>query len=323
VRQVLAIVTPLYEIALLVLLLATGLSARMRDAARRWSRNRYGRVVVYLGLFTVVMVVLEAPLSWFAEYFWEHRFGLSNQGLGAWAWEGIESAALSFLFAAGTGLVAIALLFLERVGRRAWLWLALGMLPVMVAGVLLEPLVFDPAFNHFTPLHDAQLRGKILALAERVGIPGRAVYEVDKSKQTNKLNAYVNGFGPSQRIVLWDTSLQAFSEDEMLSVMGHEMGHYTMHHLWKGIALFWVLGFFVLFATDRIARAVLARRGAGGAVTAMHDEAAIPLIAAVLLALLFVTGPISNAFSREIEHQAIGSRSTCSTTTMRPCARTS
>src|SRR5207244_2418417 len=90
-------------------------------------------------------------------------------------------------------------------------------------------------------LHDRQLNERIVALAEKAGIPGRRVYEVDKSRQTRKFNAYVSGFGASQRIVLWDTTLRGMKEDEILVVMGHEMGHYKLAHVWKLIGFTWVL----------------------------------------------------------------------------------
>src|SRR6185295_12391224 len=105
------------------------------------------------------------------------------------------------------------------------------------------PLVIDPLYNKFVPLQNQELKAKIIALAEKAEIPGRNVYQVDKSKQTKKYNAYVNGFGASQRIVLWDTTLKGMKEDEILFVMGHEMGHYKLAHIWKGILYNSVLSF--------------------------------------------------------------------------------
>ncbi len=304
VRQVLAVVEPLYDVAILVLLLVSGLSARMRDVAHARARRRYVRVLVYLALFTLVMLAAEAPFLGFRDWWWEHRFGLSNQSFLAWAWEGIESAAIGLAIAGGLGLVALALALIERLKTRAWAWLALGMLPVLLAGVLIQPLVIDPAFNTFEPLPNAGLEAKLLDLARRSGIPARHVFEADKSRQTNKLNAYVSGFGPSQRIVLWDTSLQAFREDEILSVMGHEMGHYRLGHLWKGVALWSVFAFALFFAADRLARWALARFGPRWRVPSLHDEAAIPLVAAALGLLLFAAQPVVNGYSRRVEHEA-------------------
>jgi Zn-dependent protease with chaperone function len=175
---------------------------------------------------------------------------------------------------------------------------------VATASVLLQPLVFDPLFNKFTPLHDASLRSDILALAARAGIPARNVYEVDMSTKTKKVNAYMTGFGSSQRIVLWDTTLQQMSRDEILFVMGHEMGHYVLHHIWKGLAWVAVGSFAVFWLTAWFARVLLARFGGRWNVHSAGDLAAIPLLFAVLMAVNYVGEPIANAISRGVEHEA-------------------
>src|SRR5262249_17181134 len=156
---------------------------------------------------------------------------------------------------------------------------------------LLQPLVVDPLFNKFTPLRDQQLKAHILELAERAGIPGRKVYEVDRSAQTVKYNAYVNGFGASQRIVLWDTTIKGMREDEILFVMGHEMGHYRLSHIGKGIAAYSLLSFLAFFLTQRLSAGALRRYGARWRIGDLADLAALPLLAAVLGLLAFVGEP--------------------------------
>jgi len=173
-----------------------------------------------------------------------------------------------------------------------------------VAGTLLTPLVFDPAFNKFTPLHDVVLRDRILALAAKAEIPARRVYEVDKSKQTTTYNAYVTGFGASQRIVLWDTTLKGMSEDEILFVMGHEMGHYRLHHIWKGIAVTSVLSFVFFLALGGLAGWAMRRFGARWGFTELHDIASLPLLATCLTVLLFIGQPFINGYTRQVEHEA-------------------
>jgi len=173
-----------------------------------------------------------------------------------------------------------------------------------VAGTLLQPLVVDPLYNKFTPLRDQQLKQKILELAARAGIPGRHVFEVDKSAQTVTYNAYVSGFGPSQRIVLWDTTLKGMKEDEILFVMGHEMGHYKLHHIWKGIALTSAFSFLFFYFLARIAAWGMKRfRGQWG-FDSLGDVASLPLLAAAMTLLAMLSQPAVNGFSRQIEHEA-------------------
>jgi len=220
-RVTLAFIEPFYGILAALVVLFTGLSARMRDLAHRVGRNRYVRVLVYFALYSLAGFALSFPLSWVQGFALEHQYHLSNQTFGAWFVDEAKGLGLGVLFIGVVPIAALSYKAIAKSPRRWWLWLAIGSFPVIVMSVLLQPLVFDPAFNRFTPLHDKQLESKILALAEKAGIPGRKVFEVNKSAQTKKLNAYVSGFGASQRIVLWDTTLEEMKEDEILFVMGH------------------------------------------------------------------------------------------------------
>ena len=241
IKTVLRFIGPLYGTLAGLLVLFSGLSANLRDVAHGMGRSRWVRVVVYLALFTGVTFVLSFPLTWYQGYALEQQYRLSMQSFGAWLGEQGTSVGVSIIL---FGLVPVLWLVYRALARwpRGW-WFAVGLgtLPLIVAGALIQPLVIDPLYNRFTPLHDQHLKSRILELAAWADIPGRNVYEVDRSEQTVKYNAYVNGFGASQRIVLWDTTLRGMKEDEILFVMGHEMGHYKLGHIWKGIGFFSIL----------------------------------------------------------------------------------
>ena len=303
-RVALAFLSPFYDILAGLLLLATGLSARMRDVACARFRGLYGRTLAYLAQFLLASFVLELPLSFYGGFALEHRYGLSTQSFGAWLGDQGKDVAVNLFFFGVTGLLALAYLVIRRSPTRWWLWLALGSIPVIAGGTLIEPLVIDPLYNKFQPLHDQELRAKILTLAARAGIPGRNVYEVDKSRQTKKYNAYVNGFGPSQRIVLWDTTLEGMKEDEILAVMAHEMGHYVLRHIWKGIAFYSLLSFALFYCSGLIARWATARFGARWGFREMHDLASLPLLGVTITLLSFLAMPLINGFSRAVEHEA-------------------
>jgi Zn-dependent protease with chaperone function len=244
------------------------------------------------------------PLAWYEEFALEHQFGLSTQTLGGWALDSFKGLVFSVAAVAVVPVLWLAWRAVERSPRGWWLWLAAGTLPVALAATLLQPLVFDPLFNRFTPLRDASLRAGILELGARAGIPGRDVYEVDMSARTRKVNAYVNGFGASQRIVLWDTTLEQLERDEILFVMGHEMGHYVLHHIWKGL-LATSLGAFAAFAlTAAMVHGLLRRFAARWGVRGVHDLAAMPLVIAALTLVSFTGQPVVNAVSRHMEHES-------------------
>jgi Zn-dependent protease with chaperone function len=303
-RVALAIVSPLVGIAVGLLLLFTGVAQRLRDLANARARGRWARMLIFFTLYSLIMAVVLLPLDWYAGYALEHRFALSTQSLGAWALD--QAKALVFQVVAVGVLPLLALVWRVVDGHptRWWLWLSLGTLPVATAVVLLQPLVFDPLFNKFTPLHDISLRADILALGARADIPARDVYEVDMSTKTKKVNAYVSGFGASQRIVLWDTTLQRMSRDEILFVMGHEMGHYVLHHIWQGLGWVALGSFAVLWLTAWFVRALLARFGGRWGVRSAGDLAAMPLLLAMLAWVNWLGAPISNVISRGVEHEA-------------------
>jgi Zn-dependent protease with chaperone function len=303
-RVVLAVVEPIYTVLLALLLLFSGLSSRLRDLAERAGRLRYLHVLVYLALFTLVTFLLTLPLTWYGGYALEHQYGLSRQSLGQWFLDELKGEGFDLLFFGVVPLVALAYRAFERAPRTWWLWVGLGTIPVTVIGVLIGPLVVEPAFNKFTPLHDAVLRQQILDLAARADIPARKVLESDMSSKTSKLNAYVSGFGASQRIVLWDTTLERMKPDEILFVMGHEMGHYKLGHIWKGIAWASAGGFALFFLAGFLMRFSLERFGERWGVRALHDIASLPLVLAVLVVLSIVAQPISNKISCDIEHEA-------------------
>lgn len=303
-RVALRFFAPFYAVFTALLLLFTGVSARLRDFAYARARNRYLRVLFYLVPFLLIGAILDFPVSYYAGYALEHRYGLSNQSFGEWLGEEGKGLMMSMVLLGGTGIVALIYLAIQRSPRRWWLWLALGSLPVIILQVLIQPIFIDPVFNKFEPLKDEQLRGKILALAAKAEIPARRVYQVDKSRQTKKLNAYVTGFGASQRIVLWDTTLEQMKEDEILFVMGHEMGHYKLAHIWKAIAWSVVLSFGTFFVAWWIAGRLTRAFGARWGFTEVHDVASLPMMVAISALLTFLAAPISNFYTRRAEHEA-------------------
>lgn len=303
-RVTLALIDPLYGALAALLLLFSGLSARIRDVAYRVGKGHYLRVLVYLTLYSLVAWAITFPFSWLQGFALEHQYHLSNQNFGPWFVDELKGLGLSVIFLGIVPIAALSYWGIAKSPRRWWLWLAIGSFPVTVMAVLIQPLVIDPAFNKFTPLHDKQLESKILALAEKAGIPGRKVFEVNKSAQTRKLNAYVSGFGASQRIVLWDTTLKDMKEDEILFVMGHEMGHYVLHHIWKGILMTVVLSTLFFYLSYIFTGWALARFGARWGFTELSDVASMPLIVGTIGLISFVAQPMTNSFTRAIEHEA-------------------
>src|SRR5437667_8846614 len=166
--------------------------------------------------------------------------------------------------------------------RRWWLhaWMAATGAGALM--VFLTPVWIDPLFNRFGPMKDKALEADILALASRAGIPGSRVFEVDKSADTKAVNAYVTGFMASKRIVLWDTLVARLDRRELLTVLGHEMGHYVLGHVRQGVLLSAVLTFFGFYAFYRVNGRLIERFKERFGFDRVSDIASWPLILLLL-----------------------------------------
>ncbi|MGZ5433922.1 MAG: M48 family metallopeptidase [Thermoanaerobaculia bacterium] len=297
IRDVLYFVANGWGAGMMLLLLFTPASRKMRDAALRVTKQPFLAAMIAIALFIVALAILDFPLAYYSGFHVPRQFDLSEQTFGSWMNDMLKGLAVNLAILMPLG--ALALLAMRRV-KRWWLALWLGSIPVILTAVILQPIVLDPIFNKFEPLADQVLRQKLLDLASRAGIEGGRVYEVNKSKQTKTMNAYVNGIGPTARIVMWDTLLAKLNHDEVLAVMGHEMGHYVMKDVWKGLAFSLALSLFVFFAGQKIIERGLPRFGLATA----GDPAALPWVLLVFGAIGFLLTPVGAAYSRYGEHQA-------------------
>jgi STE24 endopeptidase len=291
-----------WSIAVLVLLLATGLSAALRNLARRIGRNWFFTIVIYFVLFTILTAIIDLPLSYYAEFVREHAYGLSNQTFGKWFGDTLKSLAVACIV--GALVMWVPYLLLRKSPRRWWLYTAIALVPFIVLANLVAPIWIAPLFNKFEPMQDKALEQKILSLAGRAGIEGSRVYQVNKSVDTKTLNAYVAGLFGTKRIVLWDTTLKRMTDRELLFVMGHEMGHYVLHHVWQAIAFSVVILAASLYVAYRAADAVIARYGGRWGFTSLADVASLPLLLLLMSAFGLVVTPLELAFTRHVEHEA-------------------
>ena len=283
-------------------ILFTGLSATLREVAHRIGRNWFFTIVVYLALFTVITFVIDLPLSYATGFARPHAYDLSNQTLGKWFGNELKGLMVGLIM--GASLLWLPYLLVKKSPRRWWLWTSLLAIPLAAFFLLIAPVVIDPLFNTFGPMKDKALEQQILDLAGRAGIEGARVFEVDKSADTNTVNAYVTGFGGSKRIVLWDTTIAKLSPDELLFVMAHEMGHYVLGHVVKSIFFAAALILLTLYAAYRLQAGVIARFSTRFGFTELSDIASLPLVLLLVGVLSFVITPVAAGYSRWQEHES-------------------
>jgi len=291
-----------WSIAILVVLLATGFSARMRDWSQRVGRRWFFTLVVYWVLFNIITTVVDLPRAYYEEFVRQHAYGLSNQTLGKWWADTLKSFAVSSIV--GALVLWVPYLLLRKSPQRWWLYTGLALIPFILVGSLVAPIWIAPLFNKFEPMHDKALEARILAMADRAGIEDSRVFEVDKSVDTKTLNAYVTGVFSTKRIVLWDTIIKRMDQPELMFVMGHEMGHYVLGHVWYGLAFSTLLMMISFYGAYRTAGAAIARWGARFGFATLADIASLPLLLILLSAFSLLIEPASNAFTRYTEHEA-------------------
>jgi STE24 endopeptidase len=292
----------LYGLGVAWLLLGTGLSARMRDLAKRTAGWRPLQTFLYALQYILVSFVLGFPLSVYADFFREHRYGLATQDFPAWMTDQLKGLGVELVL----GALALTVLYwvLRLAPRTWWIWGAIVSILFATAVIALAPVFIEPLFNRYSELRDPALRGPILSLARANGIPAEHVYVVDASKQSNRVSANVAGALGTTRIALNDNLLKRVSPAGVQAVMGHEMGHYVLHHVYKGIFYFGVVlvaGFaFLRWGFDR----ALARWGARWGVRGVSDPAGLPLMAALIAIFFLVLTPLTNTMIRTDESEA-------------------
>jgi STE24 endopeptidase len=292
----------LFGLLIPALFLFTGWSAKIRDVAQRLGKKWFFVIGIYSIMFSLITFPIDLTFDYFSNYAVEHSFGLSNQTIGKWLQDNLTGLAIgcviSFLF------LWIPYLLLKKSPQRWWLYTGLLAVPFIFLMIMVQPIWIEPMFNKFGPMKDKALETKILALAEQSGIEGSRVFEVAKSEDTKKVNAYVTGFMDTKRIVLWDTLTAKLDEKETLFVMGHEMGHYVLGHVWKSIAFISLIIIITLYIVHRSAHWMIAKYKRRFGFTELSDIASLPLLILLAGIVGIITPPIINTFTRYNEHEA-------------------
>ncbi|MGN6705473.1 MAG: M48 family metallopeptidase [Rhodanobacter sp.] len=284
------------------LLLGTRLSARMRNLAERLARWRWLQTAIYAVQYIVLTTVLTLPWALYEGYFREHRYGLSNLSLGGWLGEQAKGLAVGLVF----GTLALVLIYavIRRATRTWWVWGASVAIVFVVFMATIAPVYISPLFNTYKSLPESPLKEQLLSMARANGIPASDVYWFDASRQSKRISANVSGMFGTTRISLNDNLLKRASPEEVEAVLGHEMGHYVLNHIYKGIVFFGVI-IVIGFACVRWGFSWAQRRwGERWQLRDVSDVAGLPLLAALFATFMFVMTPVNNTITRSMEAEA-------------------
>ncbi len=293
--------TFLYGLGVAWLLLGSGLAARLRDRLERLTRFRFLQSALFGAAYILLTTLLTLPLMIYSGFFREHQYGLATQTFGAWLVDEAKGLAVEMLLS-GLAIAALYAVF-RRAPRTWWLWGTVVGILLVVAAMLIVPVFVAPLFNTYTELPESELRGSILSLARASGIPAEHVYVFDASRQHNRVSANVSGILGTMRISLNDNLLRRATPAGVEAVMGHEIGHYVLNHVYEGV-MFFSLVFLGGFAFLRWGFAWAAARFPGWGVRGIADLAGLPLLAAVLSVYFFALTPVLNTYIRVNEAEA-------------------
>ena len=263
---------------------------------------RFATSAFYIILLLLLLAILNFPLEYYRSFVVEHYFDLSVESFGDWFSDFLKGELVGYLLF--VVLVPLAYWGIRRKPKNWWIYVAAASVPITILMIVVTPVYLDPMFNKYEPLKDEALRTRLLSMAEEAGISGGRVFQVDKSKDTKKVNAYVTGLFGTKRIVMWDTILAKMTSDELAFVMAHEMGHYVMNHVWKFIGLFSIVLSILLFVISRTTGSLIGRYGDRMGFHDFPDIASLPLLMLMLSLLMFLATPLLNFYSRSKEHDA-------------------
>ena len=292
----------LSTVAVMLVLLETKASAWMRDFSERVARVRFFQYWIYFVLLILAASIFTFPLTVYEGWIREHQYGLSNQTFGAWFVEQLIGLGLTLVLG---GLAFCALFAIVRRFPRTWpVWGAITALIFVMVGAVIGPVFIGPLFNKYKPLENQAIKNEILSMARANGIPAHDVFEVDASRQSKRVSANVSGLFGTDRITLNDNLLNRCSPQAIMATMGHEMGHYVLHHIYN----FMMFSAIVIVAIFTLLRwgldKMVMRFGKRWQLGDATDLAAVPAAILILATIGFVMTPIQNSFTRAQEYEA-------------------
>jgi STE24 endopeptidase len=291
-----SVVSVIWSAALLAALVAAGWHRSLRDVGERFLP--VFPVLAYVFLLSLLNELGSLPLAIYSGLVLERRYGLSNERFGGWALDQLKSFGIGLALAAGAA--SLTYWFIAR--SPEWWWLGAGLAFALIIVVLtnLAPVLLLPIFYSVKPLERERLRARLLGLAERAGARVLGAYEWGLSEKTRKANAALAGLGATRRILVSDTMLADYSEDEIEVVLAHELAHHVHGDIWKGIAFESALVIGGFFVASRVLSASLEFFGLRG----VDDVAGMPVLLLSAGAVSLAMVPLAHAMSRAFERSA-------------------
>jgi STE24 endopeptidase len=286
------------NIVILVYLVTSHLSIRLREFAEGISTSSWISIAIYVLAVGAIFKVFDLPLSFYSGYILEHRFGLSRQSLAAWTKDELKDIAIG----APLGIAGMEVIYalIRSSPANWWIYASLAFVTFVVVMTNLAPVLLLPLFFKFRPVENQDLQSRVDRLAHRTNTAVCGIFEWALGEKTRKANAAVVGWGNTRRIIVSDTLLEKFSGEEIEVIMAHELCHHVKNHIWQGLALQSALTFIGFFVASRLLSPLSLDLGYRD----VADVANFPLFALVISGVSLVVLPLVNTFSRRLETEA-------------------
>jgi STE24 endopeptidase len=291
-----SIVSLFLTLTYIALLAFTGFRAVFINIASD-SQNVYLRFLLFAFAIEIFFSIVRFPYDYYVDFVTEHRFKLSNQTFSKWLFRKLKGALIGSVF--GVVLLLVFYFLLINFPQIWWLLFAAFFFLFQIFVAQIFPTVILPLFYKLKPLSNESLYDRLNQLVEKFGYKMRGVFSFDLSRETKKANAALTGLWKSRKIIISDTLLENFSNDEIEVVLAHELGHLVKHHMMKGIivsAVISLIGFYIMAQIYSAYAAVLN--------VPVYDLTALPFLAFVVTIFGIVAMPLGNFYSRRIEHEA-------------------
>ncbi|BEV71282.1 MULTISPECIES: M48 family metallopeptidase [unclassified Paludibacterium] len=254
----------------------------------------------FIAISLMLTSLISLPLSLYATFVIEARFGFNKMTLGLFLLDGLKGVLVGAIV--GLPLIALAIWLMMAAGQNWWLWLWLVWMTFSLSLLVIYPSVIAPLFNRFSPLADEALKQRIEQLLQRTGFRSQGVFVMDGSRRSSHGNAYFTGFGSAKRIVFFDTLIEQLSPAEIEAVLAHELGHFKLRHVIKRITTTFLLSLVSLWLLGQLVDAAWFYQGLG--LASQGPAQALLLFFMVLPVFTFPLTPLMNRMSRRHEYQA-------------------
>lgn len=297
-KRILSVTSTCIFFAIVLILLFMGLSKNISSLAYSYSSNDYIALLIFVAILGIAESIITFPLGFYSDYILEHKYEMSNQTIGGYFKEKMKGLVLGLVL--GVPLLLLFYYILRNTGDN-W-WLVFGSILFLITVIIgqLAPVLIMPLFYKFKPIENETIKNRLIELCQKTGVMVKGIFVFDMSKNTKKANAAFTGMGKTKRIILGDTLVNNFTEDEIETVFAHEMGHYTRKHIIKLVAVSTILTFGGLYLTALLYKSSLSYFG----FTQIYEIAALPLLFLYLSLYSLVTSPITNILSRKFEWEA-------------------